>query len=241
MNTLITGASSGIGLQLAEDYLADGHQTYCCGRNEESLQGLAKRYPQLATPLIFDVTDREQCKATLASLRDIDLVILNAGTCEYMDASNFDAELFERVFKTNLLGVANCLEFLIPELKTGSRLALMGSSSSYLPLPRAEAYGASKAAIAYLAMTLNISLKKRGVGVSLIAPGFVATPLTEKNDFPMPMAINVAQASRYIRQGLSKGRTEIHFPARFTFLLKIAAAFPYWLQMKLIGKLIPSR
>lgn len=241
MNILVTGASSGIGRQLAEDYLAQGHKTYCCGRDGESLQSLTAQYPQLAQSLVFDVTDRQQTDAQLSSLSDLDLVILNAGTCEYMNASQFDAELFERVVRTNLTGVANCLAYLIPNLKAGSRIALMGSSSSYLPLPRAEAYGASKAAIAYLAKTLNISLKQNGIGVSLIAPGFVETPLTRKNDFPMPMAISVERASGYIRKGLDSGKMEIHFPGRFTYLLKFAAVFPYWLQMKVIGKLIPGQ
>lgn len=237
MKVLITGASSGIGLQLALDYLSLGHQVFCCGRNAAAMQPLESQYPESATLLIFDVTDLQECYKALASTNSLDLVILNAGTCEYMNASDFDAELFKRVVETNLFGIANCLEVLISRLGTRSHIALMGSSSSYLALPRAEAYGTTKAAIAYLAKTLGISLKKSNISVSLIAPGFVDTPLTRKNDFPMPMSISVDRASAYIRKGLQQRKFEIHFPGKFTYLLKIAGMMPYWLQRIVVSKL----
>ena len=160
MKILITGTTSGIGLKLAQDYLAAGNTVYCCGRNQTVLQQLVDAYGERAIPVSFDVQDREGCLAALAALPGLDLVILNAGTCEYIDASNFDAASFERVIRINLIGLANCLQALIPKLAAGSSLSLMGSSSSYLPLPRAEAYGASKAAIEYLAKTLAITLGK---------------------------------------------------------------------------------
>jgi short-subunit dehydrogenase len=238
MNILITGSSSGIGMQLARDYLAQSHTVYCCGRNAASLKMLSSDFPDLAQILCFDVQDRNDCQKRLTGLPALDLVILNAGTCEYIDANNFDSEMFERVVNTNLIGTANCLEFLIPKIRTGGSLALMGSSSSYLPLPRAEAYGASKAAIEYLAKTLAISLKSSVIHVSYIAPGFVQTPLTALNDFPMPMSVTVEYASKKIREGLGKHKLEIYFPVSFIWVLKTIGVLPFGIQKFLIGKLL---
>ncbi|MSR12740.1 MAG: SDR family NAD(P)-dependent oxidoreductase [Gammaproteobacteria bacterium] len=236
MNILITGASSGIGLHLARDYLRDNHRVYCCGRNTAALQTLVHEFPSLARAMTFDVQNREDCQQALARVPQLNLVILNAGTCEYIEARQFDAGSFERVMRINVIGTANCLESLIPKMALGSRLALMGSISSDIPLPRAEAYGASKAAIAYLARTLAVSLQPAAIAVTYIAPGFVATPLTELNDFPMPMKVSVDFASKQIRAGLASGRSEIHFPKRFTWLLKCLALLPRAAQRALIAK-----
>ncbi len=241
MNILITGASSGIGEQLAQDYLNEGHHVYCCGRNEERLQRLAAEFPEHATVLTFDILDLAACRARLGTAEQLDLVILNAGTCEYVDASKFDAELFKRVVETNLVGVANCIEAVQGRIRKGGRLALMGSSAGYLPLPRAEAYGASKAAVHYLAKTLAITLRPLAIEVTYIAPGFVETPLTGRNDFPMPMLISTEQASSAIREGLAKSKGEIHFPKRFTYWLKVIGRLPWRLQSALIRRTVAAR
>ena len=234
MKVLITGATSGIGKQLALDYLTDGHEVFCCGRNNSSLQQLVEKFPESTFLHCFDVTELSECVDSLANVSQLDQVILNAGTCEYINAKEFDAELFARVMKTNLIGIANCLQALIPKIKNEGSLALMGSSSSYLPLPRAEAYGASKAAIEYLARTLQISLSH--INVSYIAPGFVETPLTEQNDFPMPMRVDVKFASKIIRAALNENKQEIHFPRKFTLILKAVALLPKRIQQILITK-----
>lgn len=244
MNILITGTSSGIGKQLALDYLQDPketHTVYCCGRNSKALQELSTEFPGKAKVLEFDIQNYEECKSTLSDLSELDLAILNAGTCEYIDAGQFDAQSFKRVFDINVIGMANCLEFLIPKLATNSTLALMGSSSSFLPLPRAEAYGASKAATEYLAKTLAITLQAKAIHVSYIAPGFVATPLTERNDFPMPMKISVTQAALYIRQGIAKKRRTIHFPRLFTWFLLLLRALPLSIQLTLIRRTLAKQ
>lgn len=241
MKVLITGSSSGIGLKLAQDYLAQGHTVYCCGRNQDALTSLVAQYPTKAISLCFDTTDRTDCAGALSKLSELDIVILNAGTCEYINTSDFSAAAFEHVVNVNLVGTANCLQFLLPKLNSGSRLALMGSSSSYVPLPRAEAYGASKAAIEYLAKTLAVSLRHKKISVSLIAPGFVETPLTDLNDFPMPMLVNAEFASRRIQQGLSKRSPEIHFPKPFTLTLKLIGMLPNRLQQAIISKALSGQ
>mgnify|MGYP002633186546 CR=1 FL=1 len=225
MKIVITGATSGIGRQLAIDYHAEGHEVWALGRNEQALQEL--RSLGLSTGQV-DLTDREATLAWFASLESVDLAILNAGTCEYIDMPHFDSALIQRVMRANVETVAICIEAVLPLLRQSStgHLAVVGSSAAYVPLPRAEAYGASKAAIAYLVETLRLDLTGENIALSLICPGFVKTPLTDLNDFPMPFRISVEEASSYIRQGLLKKKAEIHFPKRFTYILKLLSLLP---------------
>ncbi|MBL0513641.1 SDR family NAD(P)-dependent oxidoreductase [Aeromonas media] len=239
---LITGATSGIGRQLALDYRRAGWQVWGCGRDGERLQELGLHG---ITPLQFEARDSAALAEVAAGLPTLDLVILNAGNCEYMDvAEGFDSALFARVIETNLIATGHALAAFLPRLEPGSRLAIVSSSVSWLPLPRAEAYGASKAALDYLAHTLRLDLASKGIGVTLIRPGFVQTPLTAKNDFPMPCLVTVEEASRAIMGGLAAGRHQIHFPRRFIWLLRLLGALPtgLWLRLgrTLISKGSPS-
>lgn len=238
MRVLITGSTSGIGHELAQQYLEANNHVVCCGRNTQVLEQLQDNYPDQVEACCFETDNYQQVQDQLKNTGPFDLVILNAGTCEYLDMPRFDAQSFTRVINTNVIGIANCLEALIPQIKQNGRLALVGSSASYLPLPRAEAYGTSKAATEYLAKTLSISLTSFGIKVTYIAPGFVKTPLTDRNDFPMPMRIDAAAAASRIIKGLKQGKSEIHFPRRFTGLLKAIGLMPFALQRQLIHRLV---
>lgn len=235
-HVLITGASSGIGKQLALDYAAEGWKVTACGRDTAKLEALNLANPAIDT-LSFDMTDLALTRQALAWVQ-ADLVILCAGTCEYLDNGVVDAEKVSRVLNTNVLGPVNCLDALLPGLQTGARVALVGSTASLVPLPRAEAYGASKAALAYFARSLSLDLAPRGIHVSLVMPGFVKTPLTERNDFPMPMMVSVEQASQFIRKGLARGAAEIAFPPLFVWLLKTVALLPVAWQKRLTQRLV---
>ncbi len=237
MNILITGATSGIGKQLALDYMGEGHQIWAVGRNEKALQELQDRGMQTGQ---LDLTDREQSLAWFKTLSHIDLAILNAGNCEYIDLPKFDSGSVQRVMRANVDSLAISIEGILPLLrKNGSgRLAIVGSSAAYIPLPRAEAYGASKAAVAYMANSLRIDLKKEGIPVSLICPGFVKTPLTDLNDFDMPFRVSTEEASTAIRDGLKKGKSEIHFPKRFTLIMKLLSWLPTPVWKQLAQKMV---
>lgn len=231
---LITGASSGIGLQLGRDYAASGWSVVACGRNPTKLTELCGEWAEQL--VVADSADRDATLSALAELGHFDLVILNAGGCEYIDdASHFDSALFKRVIDTNLNGTAYCLEALLPQLRSGSRVALMSSTSTLLPFSRAEAYGASKAAIDYLANSLRIDLRRHGIRVSLIRPCFVDTPLTARNTFSMPGIITVERASTIIRQQLDRGRDEINFTRGFVALLRLFSWLPKALNNRLQG------
>ncbi|MCR9000642.1 SDR family NAD(P)-dependent oxidoreductase [Rahnella perminowiae] len=233
---LITGASSGIGKQLAQDYAAGGCEVIACGRDEEKLMAVAAASP-LIIPLRFDITDLHATREALQG-RQVDLAILCAGTCEYLDNGVVDAEKVMRVMNTNFTGPVNCLDALLPGLAPGSRVALVGSVAWLLPFARSEAYGASKAALAFFARSLAVDLAKRQIHISLIQPGFVETPLTSRNDFPMPMMVSVTQASKHIRKKLARGDNEIAFPPLFVRLLKVASLLPVSLQQRLCRKMV---
>ncbi|WCG84852.1 SDR family NAD(P)-dependent oxidoreductase [Pectobacterium sp. A5351] len=235
-HVLITGASSGIGQQLALDYARDGWDVLACGRDGQRLHALTAAFPTIRTAA-FDMTNLEDTQQALDGIT-ADLVILSAGTCEYLDNGVVEVDKVRRVLTTNVMGPVNCLSVLLPQLVSGSHLALIGSTASLVPLPRAEAYGASKAALAYFARSLSLDLQTRNITVSLILPGFVDTPLTARNDFPMPMLISVAQASEAIRRGLEKKKREIAFPLRFALLLKAVSVLPQSWQRLLASRLV---
>ena len=233
---LITGASSGIGKQLAQDYAAEGWEVIACGRDGEKLTAVAAASP-LIIPLRFDITDLTETRQALQDVQ-ADLVILCAGTCEYLDDGVVEAEKVARVMNTNFIGPVNCLDALLPRLASGSRVALVGSTAWLLPFSRSEAYGASKAALAFFARSLAVDLAKRQIHISLIQPGFVETPLTARNDFPMPMMVTAEQASKHIRKKLAHGASEIAFPPLFARLLKTTALLPVGLQKWLCRKMV---
>lgn len=235
MNILITGATSGIGRQLVLDYSKSGHRVYACGRSLDKLEALKKdcgKAEEHVQLLQFDVTDREAVRTTLDSLEQVDLVILNAGVCEYVnELSDFKSELFERVFAANYFGVVNCVDALLPKLRAGSRLAIVDSMARLMPFTRAEAYASSKAAVHYLGNSLKVDLAPHGIAVTTISPGFVETPMTDANDFEMPMKITVADASKAIQKGLAKGKAQIYFPRVFGWILRFIHKLPLRLQI----------
>ncbi len=224
---LISGASSGIGEALALTLASNGWKVFAGGRNEERLNQLCQKNTNIEA-IVGDVVDESQVIAMAQRLPALDMLILNAGSCEYInEPMAFDAALFKRVIDTNLVSVAYCLEYWLPKVKEYGQLAFTSSSASFLPLPRAQAYGASKSALTYLAQTMSIDLAPHHIDVSVINPGFVKTPLTDKNDFDMPGMVNVTQAAQAIIKGLDKRKHIINFPTTFTVILSLIASLPF--------------
>lgn len=237
---LITGATSGIGKQMALDYAGNGWKVIACGRNADTLANLSSI--ENIESLKFDITNSQEiAEIGKTHAEALDLVILNAGTCEYIDdVTNFDTDLFKRVINSNVIGTADCAAAFIPHIKAGGQLAFIGSSASFLPFARAEAYGASKAAVAYLAQSIAVDLAPQSIDVSLVSPGFVSTPLTDKNDFSMPMKITVQQASDEIRHGLSKRKKHIKTPRLFTTILGLLGQLPHSIQHWIALRMVKS-
>lgn len=237
----VTGASSGIGAELAELLLGMGHRVALSARSVEPLQAMAERYPHQVLVLAGDLSDPHQvleiANRINATWGWLDTAILNAGTCEYLDAAKFEAALIERVIKTNLFATSYCIEAALPLLRKSQspHLVAVASSVTYLPLPRAEAYGASKAAVRYLFESLRLDLAHEGIDVTLVSPGFVDTPLTQSNDFPMPIRITATTAAQHIVSRLDKRPYEIAFPWLFIACLRLLANLPKAVQVA-IGK-----
>lgn len=235
---LITGASSGIGLELAKRYSALGDQVIACGRNMEKLMAVLPVAENISY-CICDLNNRQDVLANMSRFKTLNIVILNAGTCEYIDdAQGFDSELLQRVIATNVIGTGNCLQAVLPNIVNGGQLAVVSSVVTLLPLSRAEAYGASKAALDYLTRSLAIDLSPNNIDVSLISPGFVATPLTDKNNFAMPGIISVDKAVDAIIEGLNKRRREIKFPRVFCWCLKLLSLLPNGLWHGLARRMV---
>ena len=211
MNTVfITGATSGIGYQLTSDYLSAGSKVVACGRNPIALQSLDTMSHELET-LQFDITNATSTKQALQQMQSHpDIWIFNAGSCEYIEYGNLDCELIKRVFDVNFMGLVNSIEATQPYFSEGDKV-----------------YGASKAAVSYLARTLQLTLQHKGVSVIVVYPGFVKTPLTDKNTFKMPMMVSSEDASKAIRIGIEKNRSYIYFPTRFTSIIRLISSLPY--------------
>lgn len=228
---VITGATSGIGYQLAKDYLVEGHHVYAVGRDEEALSELKSLG---AETVEVDLMDREKVLTAFDKISKIDLAICGAGMCEYLDMPDFDSAAFMKVVTVNMGTLSHAVEGALPKLMASKgRLVGIGSASAYVPFARAEAYGSSKAAIHYLMKTLQISLAPHGVSVSLVVPGFVETPMTKQNDFPMPFLQTTQQASQAIRAGINSGHDVIEFPKKLTLPLKVLGTLPdlVWQQV----------
>ncbi|KAA5606086.1 SDR family NAD(P)-dependent oxidoreductase [Roseospira marina] len=247
--TWIIGAGRGIGRALALALAREGGTVVASARNVEDLKALAgeaEDLPGRIVPQPLDVTDRAATARALAEIeaRDglPDTVVLNAGTHASMPAARFDARVFDRLVGVNLMGAVNGLDAVIPRFVARRRghIAVVGSVAGYVGLPTAAAYSATKAAVIALCESLRPDLAQFGVRVQVINPGFVRTPLTDQNTFPMPFLMEPDAAARRIVKGLRSSTFEITMPRRLTWLMKLLAALPYPLLFALTRRAIPD-
>lgn len=236
----ITGASSGIGKELALSYARDGITVAASARSAGKLAELAAASPNIRVyPL--DVTDPEACgRAAETIARDlgpIDLAILNAGVFHPMTAKRYDAGLARTSNAINYVGVVNTLAPVMPVMiaRGAGHIAIISSVAGYRGLPKGAAYAPTKAALISLAESLYADLKLKGVTMTVVNPGYVATPMTEPVTFPMPYIIPVDEAVAEIRKGLASGRFEVVFPSRMKWLMKTLRVLPYAIYFRLMG------
>ncbi|MFT6269756.1 MAG: NAD(P)-dependent dehydrogenase (short-subunit alcohol dehydrogenase family) [Alphaproteobacteria bacterium] len=227
---LITGATSGLGEALAKEASLNGHKVIACGRNQDKLKELSSH--DNVTVLQFDASDETATQNALAGIK-CDIAVLNAGTCEYVDVNHMEPDMFRRVFNINVFGAINVASALIPNLEKGNKLVFVDSMARLLPFTRSQAYGASKAALHYACKSFEVDLKGKGIAVQSMSPGFVKTPLTEKNDFPMPMAITSDQAAKYMLKGIQSDKSSVYFPRRFGVIMRVLNLLPEALQRRI--------
>ena len=242
---LITGASSGIGAGLAEGYAKPGVTLYLVARNAQRLEEVAAQcrtrgaHVHIAS---IDVRDKAAMAAWILAMDDaspIDLVIANAGISTGSFSGSETVEAAEAVFDINLNGVIHTIHPIIPRMKVRGRghIAIMSSLAGICALPSAPAYSASKAAVRVYGDALRGMLKPHGVMVSVICPGWITTPLTAKNNFPMPLLMSTERAIHIIIRNLNKKKARIAFPLRLYFLLRVLAMLPVFLSDALFAQL----
>jgi NAD(P)-dependent dehydrogenase (short-subunit alcohol dehydrogenase family) len=240
----VIGASTGIGAALAQALLVRGARVALSARTREPLEAMAAAAPAgraLALPL--DITDAAAVAAAHAQLSSrwggIDVVLVVAGSYKPMRAWDLDLEVTRRLFEVNVNGVYNVLATVVPALlaRGSGHICIVSSVAGYSGLPQALVYGPTKAALINLAEVLYIDLAPRGIGVHVINPGFVRTPLTDANEFSMPALISAEEAAERTLRGLERGEFETHYPKRFTRWLKILRVLPYPLYFPLVRRI----
>lgn len=240
----ITGASSGIGKALAERLLRDGYRVAVSARSADVLAKLASSHPGKIGVYPLDVTDPAAVKQVFAAVESemgpVDLAVFAAGSYTRDYAKDFDSARTRQMFELNVLGTASCLETVIPAMtaRRSGHIAVVASVSGYVGLPGAATYGATKAALNVMCEALYPELKRSGVKITIINPGFVDTPLTKKNDFPMPFLVSSEEAADTIAKGLAKGKFEIIFPWKMAVAIRLLHALPHSLRFALTRKML---
>lgn len=236
----VTGASTGIGRDIVLQLKAAGVRVAASARSPEKLAALG---PGLLT-VPLDVTDAAACREAAArveaELGPIDLVVFGAGTYSPVAVDHIDPDVFAHTMNTNYMGVVNCLAAVAPRMlaRGSGHISWIASVAGFMGLPKAAAYGPTKAALINLAESLEPEMKLKGVRISVINPGFVATPLTAQNDFEMPFLMQPAEAARRTIEGLAAGRFEIAYPRRFVAMLRTLRALPYAVFFRLITRYV---
>jgi NAD(P)-dependent dehydrogenase (short-subunit alcohol dehydrogenase family) len=245
----ITGASSGLGHALARRMAVEGWRVAASARSTDPLNELVRDARNLrgeihAFPL--DVTDLAAVAAAVKSIEallgPIDQAVLNAGSHRPVRAVGLSAADFRDLAELNLMGTVNCLDALLPGmiLRRAGRIAVVASLAGYRGLPTSAAYGMTKAGLINMAEALKPELDGYGIRLQVVNPGFVRTPLTDKNPFPMPFLMEVEDAAGVFLRGLRSDRFEIVFPKRFAYLLKILRVLPAPLAFAVTRRLVPE-
>ena len=241
----VIGASSGIGLACTKDFLSHGAKVAISARRADLIQDINDAYPKdQVLALTLDARNHSELtnayKTINAKWGGLDLMVFVSGIYEPMRADNFDLSKAKNIIDLNVLGPMSACEVVLPDFiaNQSGGIAIVSSVAGYSGLPKALAYGPSKAAMINFCENLYYDLKPKGISVYMINPGFVATDATANNDFHMPALITPEKASEYILDGIQAGQFDIHFPKRFSLFLKFLRILPYSIYFYLLKKFI---
>ena len=238
----ITGGSSGIGKALAYKFANEGWQVALSARREELLNEISRSNNNIHSfPL--DVLNVEKCKEVfnkiISKFKNIDIAVFSTGIHDPNSERKINLESIRKIMETNFFGTMNSINSVYNYFKDkkSGHISIVSSVAGYRGLPMAGAYCASKSALISYAESLYFEMKRFNVRVSVVNPGFIKTPMTDQNPFPMPMIVSAEFAAEEMFKGLTKSNSfEIHFPKKFTFIMKILKIMPNWLYLKLIKK-----
>lgn len=240
----ITGAGTGIGRAVALKLAQDGWTVAISGRTVANLDEVATQRPDKIHVFPLDITNEDAVSKTFTDIVNklgvVNLAILNAGTYKRDSVAEFDSASFEETINVNLMGTVRCLSHIMPHMLTqqSGRILVVSSVAGYTGLPGAAAYGASKAALINMCEALYPELSANNVRLSVVNPGFVDTPLTKKNDFPMPFMITEQGAAEHIVHKLGSGDFEIAFPWKMVLATKFLAMLPARLRFYITRKML---
>jgi len=239
----ITGGSTGIGKALAIKFANEGWNVAVSARRESLLKELSDKYQNI-TSFPLDVTEKENCQNVFSQIKEkyneIDFCFFSTGTWDPKKEKDIDLEQIENVFKINFFGTLNSIkavEKYYKDKKEGT-IAIVSSIAGYRGLPNSTGYGPSKSALNNLTESLYFDFGRYNVRICLVSPGFIKTPMTDKNDFKMPFLKTPEYAADKIYDSLvNKKNFEIHFPKELTLILKLFSILPYKIYFYLIKKL----
>ena len=238
----ITGASSGIGKALALKFAKEGWKVAISARRENLLNEISQSNENIM-PFPLDVTDSEKCKNVFENIKnkigEIDISVFCTGIHDPKSEKSLNLEKVKKIMEVNFFGTVNSINCVYDYYKNrkSGHISIVSSVAGYRGLPAAGAYCASKSALSSFAESLYFDLKRFNIRVSLVSPGFIKTPMTDKNDFPMPMIKSPEFAADQMFKGLTKNRGfEIHFPKSFTSIMKVLKVMPNGLYFKIIEK-----
>lgn len=241
----VIGASSGIGFACTKDFLSHGAKVAISARRADLLQEINEAYPSdQVLSLALDARNHSELSIAYQAIKDawggLDLIVFVSGIYEPMRADSFDLSKAKNIIDLNILGPMSACAVVLPDFIScqSGGIAIVSSVAGYSGLPKALAYGPSKAAMINFCENLYYDLKPKGISVYMINPGFVATDATANNDFEMPALITPEKASEYILDGIQAGKFDIHFPKRFSLFLKFLRILPYPLYFYLLKRFI---
>jgi len=237
----ITGVSAGIGAALARKLLADGHHVTGIARRQDRLDALSSEFPKFLG-ITCDVTQKDALAAAIDQAEDthgaINTMVLNAGIYTPQDGKSPDVDVFRQHMEVNYMGVVHGLAPVIPRMvdRRSGHLVIMASVSGWMGLPKAAAYGPTKAALISLAESLWFDLNPQGIKVQVVNPGFVETEATAVNDFEMPGLMTPEAAADALIKGMDSNDFEITFPKGFTRMMQMLKYLPYGIYFNLVSK-----
>lgn len=240
----VTGASTGIGFSLVKELLEHDAFVLATARHLSPMIELKETFPETLYLAKLDVSNYDAVmnfSSEIASFNNyLDLVILNAGQCIYIDMPEYNTNKIAKNFDVNFFGLSHCIEVSLPFLRRSKTPFLVGMTSSvaFLAFSRAEGYGSSKVAAKYLLECLQVDLYHEKIPVSIIYPGFVKTPLTDKNDFSMPWILSSDRAAKIIVSNIKKKKLKITFPWPLIMAFKFIALLPDKIRIRVLSKMV---
>lgn len=243
----VIGASSGIGRAVSRELASRGVRVAASARRADELEALARGSAGAILPYRLDIADGSSVAATAARIEEElgppDLVVQAAAIWLPFRLDDMVPESFERSMQVNYMGSVNVLAAVLPRMRRAGAgtVALVASVAGYRGLPKAASYAPTKAALINLAECLRTELEGSGVSIRIVNPGFVATPMTASNDFPMPFMMQPDEAARRTVDGLARRGFETAFPRRFVAILKLMRILPYALYFPIVRKLVTRR